>query len=321
MARRRRKWLWLLGGVVGLLVLTVLAGYGWLLAAGWADLRSDQVRARAEDAELASRGRELLERTAQRHGYDVWRRHRTQTVTAVDHWSNQGPWWPANPQRFRADRLLGTFTSRVELLDGPAAGEVWGIQSWLPYKRATADAEPIRNDIPALEFYLPTLQYFDELPFRLLSAPIVLHAGEGLYGGTSHERVFVTWGSPEAHREHDQYELWIDAESGLIDVVRYTVREAAALSRPWMRPLMRTFGAGTIHYQDYREASGVLIPFVQTVTLPPPGDSGAPTDGNWFHRLEVEGVEFDRVAPEALVIDARRPVGEDRKPTAEASAG
>jgi hypothetical protein len=157
------------------------------------------------------------------------------------------------------------------LRGGERDGEIWGIQSRSAYKIPKGADRPILTPHdPAIEFYLPTLQYFDELPFRLRAAPVILFAGQGQYRGRQHERVFVTWGTPEPHAEHDQYELWIDPESGLIDVARYTVREAVDRSGFWMKPIMKAFAAGTIHFQDYRMIDGVQIPFRSVVTLPPP---------------------------------------------------
>ena len=134
-------------------------------------------------------------------------------VVALDEWAGASGWWETPRQRFRARRLLGTFTSQVELLDGAGRGATWGIQSWAPYRVAAGGGEPRFLDAdPAIEFYLPTLHYFDELPFRLLAAEIVLDAGPASLGGRNYDRVFVTWGDAAPHREHDQYELWIDRD-------------------------------------------------------------------------------------------------------------
>lgn len=308
-----RRLLKVVGILAALVGVVVLAGIVWLLLAGYADLRGDGLKQEGVAAR-AEKGRRLLEQAARRHGLDAWRGHTTVEVVARDVWKSQGQ-WPQPDQRFRAERLLGTFTSRVELLDGAAQGEVWGIQSWAPYKRRTPSGEPEMIEDPKIEFYLPTLQYFDELPFRLLNAEVVAYNGTGTYLGQTYDRVFVTWGSPEAHAEHDQYDVWIHPETHLIDVVRYTVRDAVALASPVMRPVMKVFAAGTIHYQDYREVDGVMVPFKQTVTLPPPETTVTPLDENYFHQLAVESVGFDTFDPVQLVADPDRPEIGDSKPS------
>jgi len=295
------------------LAAIAVGGGGWLASAGWADLRTEVIRERGASPELAARGRHLLQEAARAHGIAAFRGRTTIEEVATDTWRPDGPWWPANPQRFRAQRRLGSFTSRVELLDGPLRGEIWGIQSWAAYKRTSHSAPRFASD-RAIEFYLPTLQYFDELPFRLLDAPLVLYAGEGTYLGRRYERVFVTWGSPEPHGEHDQYLLWIRPETKLVDAARYTLRDAVALSSPLMRPLMKTFGAGTIHYRQYRSVDGVMVAFEQTVTLEPPENTRAPLEEDRLHRLVIEAARFDTVDVAELTPDGSRPEAGDSKP-------
>jgi hypothetical protein len=314
-ARRTPFALWkrivLVVGAFSLLLVTFAVV--WLLMAPYADLRTDSIREKGLDPALAARGRELLLVAARSHGLEAWQKHRSFEVTAVDSWPSGSPWWPASPQRFHAQRRLGTFTSRVELLDGAHQGEIWGIQSWASYKRQGPTEARFAPD-RGIEFYLPTLQYFDELPFRMLAAPVVLYAGEGQYLGTTYQRVFVTWGSPAPHAEHDQYVLWINPASSLIDVVRYTLRDAVPLSSPLMRPLMKVFAAGTIHYGAYRRLDGVMVAFEQTVTLPPPEGTRRPLEENYFHRIVIESARFDGFDPELLAVDPTRTEIGDAKP-------
>jgi hypothetical protein len=307
-------------GLKGLLILvTILAllfagGVLWLLTRSWADLRTDQMRRQADQTALAAKGRALLERVAEASGLSAYETHQTFTVIAKDEWAGSGPWWPGPVQEFRADRLLNTFTSRVKLRGGQRDGEIWGIQSWSAYKIPKGTNRPTFARERAIEFYLPTLQYFDELPFRLRQAPIALDAGQGLYLGRKYQRVFVTWGDPKPHRKHDQYDLWIDPKSGLIAVARYTLRDAVDLSGFWMRPIMKAFAAGTIHFQDYRSVGGVQIPFRSIVTLAPPDQTKLPLDQNFFHRVTVEHAAFDEVEPSTLIIDTELPAPADVKP-------
>ena len=68
----------------------------------------------------------------------------------------------------------------MELLDGSGEGEIVGIQGWRGYRGsvATDGIEPVTGD-GLVEFYLPTLHYFSEFPFRMRSAE--LEGGGGLY--------------------------------------------------------------------------------------------------------------------------------------------
>lgn len=306
MGRRRQR-------LVGLAALG-LGGFALTLGTGHADLRTESVRNPAPDSER--RGRELLERLAGRHGLAAWKRHATMEVLARDSWPGGGPWWPEATQRFRTQALLGTFTSRAELLDGRGQGEVWGIQAWAPYKKKTAEAVPTFLAEPerAITFYLPTLHYFNELPFRLRSAPVVRDAGERRHRGRSYQRVFATWGGPEPRPEHDQYVLWIDPETRLLSMVRYTVRDGLASRSPAQARLFRSVMLGTMHFEDYRDVDGVMVPFVQTVVLTPPELTRYPLSEHFFHRLELDEARFDTVPREALLPDPARGEPGDRKP-------
>ncbi len=309
-----------LGIALGLVATTPHAGrsqpseFPHRVTGGWADLRNQTVL--EADEESRSSGRALLARVAERHGLEAWRRHRTLTVVARDEWAEPGPWWPAASQAFRLEQLNGTFTSRAELLDGPAQGEIWGVQTWRGYKivppAAGARFESEWNG--ALLFYLPSLHYFNELPFRLLAAPTVVHAGEGRLGNRAYDLVFVAWDEAAPSGEHDQYVLWIARDSGLLEKAHYTVREAAALAPPDEREVMQAGAVGTIHYEDHREVGGVALPFRQIVTLFGPEQAVEPLEESFFHRIVVSEARWDGVAPGVLMPDPELPPPADRKP-------
>jgi len=288
------------------------AAFAMTLGSGHADLRNET--ARRNDAETERRGRGKLEQLAERHGHGAWKRRSTMETVARDYWPGGGPWWPKDDQRFRSQALLGTFTSRAELLDGTGAGEIWGLQAWTPYKERNRERTWVSKSEGALTFYLPTLHYFNELPFRILSAPVVRDGGEVRHRGRSYDLVFATWRAAEPQPDLDQYVLWIDRETGLLSKVRYTVRDAVPRMPPLMRKLALPLVAGTMHYEDYRDIDGVQVPFLQTVTLQPPELTRYPLSENYFHRLELEEARFDTVPREALLPDPALDEPGDRKP-------
>ncbi len=168
---------------------------------------------------------------------------------------------------------------------------------------------------PQLEFYLPSLHYFFELPFRLLSADVLIHQGEAKHAGKTYDLVLASWGQEQPNLDHDQYLVWINRQSGLIDMVRYTVRDTSIFENSLSKLLMRSLALGTIHYDDYRLVDGVQVPFAQTVTLPPPELTRYPLDKHFFHRLDISAVSFDAV-PETILLslESLQPAA-DRKPT------
>ena len=275
-------------------------------ARGLSDLRNEKVKAAVEDASAHRRGRELLERAARAHGLEAWERFTTQEVLAVDEWSQaEHSWWPDGDQRFKHQSILGTFTSRMELRGGSRDGEVLGLQAWSPYHRKDPKASAKSNEERVVSFYLPTLQYFNELPFRLLSAEHVVHAGEATHRGRAYDLVFATWGSFDPNPKFDQYMVWIDRETLLIGLCHYTVRESGIPA-----------AAGTIFFEDYRDVQGVQVAFVHTVTIGGPDSAQYPLEENYFHRLMTESVTFDSV-PRTVLLPLPGGTGAaDRKPLA-----
>lgn len=271
-------------------ILTVLLTAGCTTA----DLRTDELKEHGFTKTAAERGRSLLRDVAKRHGVNAWREHSTFQYEAVDHfawgWLSQ-EWWPANPQRFRADLVTGTFTSRVRLLDGAQQGTTWGIQQWQAYTRPESDKHLRSSESTAIEFYLPTLHYFTELPFRLLRADVVVYAGSRTLEGQTYDLVLATWDQLAPSLQHDQYLLWVNRETKRLEMCRYTLRDAF------------DWATGTIFFDDYRTVQGVSIPFRQSVTLAGPTDVDRPVDENYFHQLRLSSAQFDAVPASELVID------------------
>ena len=258
-----------------------------------ADLRTPLLHTAKSDQSLINKGRDLLNRVAESHGLSAWNTFHTQEIILNDVWQAEG-FWPAADQQLSLKSILGTFTAQATLLDGPKAGEQFGIQSWRPYHKDTAGTlsfEPAQEDPTAQTFYIPSLQYFNELPFRMLNADLVAYAGERVYRERTYDLLFVTWGSFEPNMLHDQYMLWIDRETHRIAMCQYTLREAGPVF------------TGTIHFGDYREVQGVFFPFQQTVILPAPEHTLYPLEEYFFHQTRVASVAFDEFEEDLLIVD------------------
>lgn len=286
----------------------LLSALFWLTGCSISDLRDEQLKSQGISEHATQQGRQLLHDAAQKHGLNAWRAFTTSEAVFTDTWAGlMGKvmtHWPEAAQQAKMQAIVNTFTSRVELLDGEKKGEIWGIQAWAEYKQENAQAAAQFAPDDHIRFYLPTLQYFIELPFRALTAEYAAYMGEREYRGNTYDLVFITWGAPEPHMAADQYVIWINRSTGLIDLVHYTVRDAFR------------FVTGTMHYQDYREIQGVQVPFKQTVTMGGPGDAEFPLDENYMHQIILQQFSFDAVPRAAPLPDPQRePLG-DRKPDA-----
>ncbi len=283
----------------------------------YADLRNTFMKS-PQTTDSRAYGKQLLLKTAQRHGLQHWSSFQTKEFVAVDEWITENrSWWPSNPQRFRMQTILNTFSSRVELLDGNARGEIWGIQSWAPFLKKANASEPAFLKAPSrsIEFYLPTLQYFDEFPFRILSAPLVSFAGEKTLNDRKYRLVFATWGSWEPNPDHDQYLIWIHQETGLIDMVHYTLRDAVKWADPPMKNVLKVMAVGTIHFRNYRQLQGIWVPFEHIITLGSPRNARRPIERNFYHRLTVQDVTYDSVSRDKIILDPSRKESGDKKPS------
>jgi hypothetical protein len=132
-----------------------------------------------------------------------------------------------------------------------------------------------------VSFYLPAIQYFAELPFRILVAPIVTYMGQDAL--RSCDKVFATWERPEPHGEHDQYILWINRETQLIELAQYTVRDqfkfikATILYEDVLRRQRRRLGRSLAEIKDFldylcRTAELHEVYFLWRPFLPDPDD-------------------------------------------------
>lgn len=79
-------------------------------------------------------------------------------------------------------------------------------------------------------FYL-AIEHLIEFPFRMQSATILEHIGQQTWGGKEYDLVFATWNDFEPTHEMDQYIIWINKESGLIERFDATGRQILPFAR------------------------------------------------------------------------------------------
>ena len=109
----------------------------------------------------------------------------------------------------------------------------------------------------------------------------------------------VTWDSFEANTDADQYVVYINRTTGRIDKVNYTIREFAR------------FATGAIHYVDFRDVDGVLIPLRQYITSDVDDDY---EDNIHLIEIDAETIRVDAVKAQELLVDPNLAVMGDEKP-------
>ncbi|MEM8487233.1 MAG: hypothetical protein AAF564_16895 [Bacteroidota bacterium] len=241
-----------------------------------------------QEAKIAE-GKALLDKAWQAQGMDKMHAHATYRVVAEDHWKGLlgrlGKVWPDLRTDLQLDYAINTFDSRVKFLNGKKEGTLAGLQSWQYYEQAPGgDIAFLDKADKNIRFGLAAFQYFFELGDRLKRAPIITAITPAEREGQMYDRVFATWNTTKAHVESDQYRVWINRDTGLIDFAEFTVRDT-----PLKAPGAKAF-YGSIHFDDFREINGVLIPFEQFIFI-----NGLKKDRKFLHKLTIADFEFDVV--------------------------
>jgi hypothetical protein len=274
--------------------------YGWisvvallLVGCGAADLRPDAWASPSGEPAATSqeRGRALLEELAAAHGgVDAWRAGTYTQFVVRDHWPHfvtraaASP-WPEAGQRVRFTVLSGQDSIRAEFLDGPEKGTAWGIQQWVTYTVPGGQTAPRFAPDSDIWFWLPTVAYFFEAPFRLREGQNVAYLGSERLGERAYEKVFVTWGGWQIDGQIDQYVAWIDAETRQLAYLQYTVRDFGASMQ------------GTVAYSGYTDAGGGLLAPGDVRTVDAPGARDVS-----LHQMVFTQVDYAADVPRAFVV-------------------
>lgn len=183
--------------------------------------------------------------------------------------------WPTDPAIVEMAFQPGTDTSTATF-SAEGTSETWGIHGWNTWSRR-GEGAPTYEEDPRASFWLPTLQYFCELPFRLASAEIVDCAGRARIEieGVEHEvdQVYVTWGSYDPHPRFDQYLAFVDTRKGFLIRADFTVRDLAG------------FAKGRVLYRDFRQTGDYWLPHRIQIGADPPEDM--------LHELVIESWDLE----------------------------
>ena len=137
---------------------------------------------------------------------------------------------------------------QLTFLDGQRKGITWGIQDNNTYKIDNKGNTTWASDW-ITEFNLPSYRFFLFLPFLLSEAELITYAGSKEIHGENYELVFATWEKWTPHKNADQYLIWINSDTKMIDYVQGTVRAIVGRS------------ITALSFKDYQEVLGLKIPF------------------------------------------------------------
>ncbi len=261
-----------------------------------ADMRSGVLLERTAPADEA-RGRALL--TAAQNALcaagncrERWLAQAAVAAELSDEWyglARAANPWPVNPIRARFVFVPGADDSYASILSADnSPGAQYGIHDWNVWRRNPGEAA-VYEDNADMQFMLPTLQYFLELPFRISDASIVDYGGQIQIRDTLYDVVYATWESYPPNPHVDQYMVYINRQTSRAELVAFSVRDMAG------------FVTGAVQYADYRQTGEFLLAHDLRLTA-------AADDPALVHHIKV--AEFQAPAPlerSVLIPDPARP--------------
>lgn len=232
-----------------------------------ADLRTEYALQNQAEADY-TKGKRLLEEAYLAMGYDKFAGVKTYEVKSVFDW--KAPWGmmplnalPGNKNNEIQFRFTpNTFDGQVTFLEGRKEGQTYGHQSWEVYHQKNDDEPKVKNN-KRYGWGLPTYHYVVEAPMRLLQAEIIRYAGEAEFEGKQYDLVYATWGQDAPHKEHDQWLVYINQETKMIDLTEITIND-------FFLPMPAGMKDGTILVERSLTSQGIYLPNLVTIQLGAP---------------------------------------------------
>ena len=275
-----------------------------------ADLRTETFKKEGVTIDNSEKGKVLIEKAWKAQGFDKLKTHTVYSYEAIDTWKGllgkAGKIWPESKSVMSFKYRVGSFDGQVEFKNRKDDVKYAGLQNWNYYEINERDT--IFKDLTSKKnektvFGISAFQYFTEMIDRLKNAPIIIYQGENEFRGQYYDLVLCTWETTDPHLEHDQYVVWINKETGLMDFTEYTIRET------YLKPPGYKSISGAVEYADFKEIDGILIPHTQLVYAMKLNEN----QNKNLHKLIISDFKFDSFNQELLQIDKTLKLGGDFK--------
>ena len=262
--------------IVGIILLLLILGGAWF-AFTPVDIRPDYLDG-AISVEDKAKGKVLLNQMETAYGgKDKWLAHKTGSFAQIADWYEDKlglSGWDVMPQELQISSTLGTENCKLKLLNGPNTAKSWENSDYQHFETsATGDRALAEDDKFMLK--MDFKNYWFQFPFRIGEAPIISYAGESTVQGETYDLLYATWGSEKPNRQFDQYILYLDKETRLVEWLHFTIRDKLKAIH------------STAQFTDFRTIGGVVAPFNQYITRGAPED-----DGPKFHENRYQWVQF-----------------------------
>lgn len=255
-----------------------------------ADLRKCTTLHKEDTAKAVDKikGKQILNAYVKKNGYDKFASVNTYQVTAHEEWKGMmgkmGNPWPENCSTYLMKFVpdVNEFITKAELTSDKNKGDIWGTKGTLSsvyYKKFGEASKGIKEG--KMSFMLANYQWWMEFPYRLNELENVTYAGEKKHNGQQYDLVLATWGDDlKVNKEYDQYVLWFNKSTGMIDLVTFTYRNVPMFSPSFMY--------GTAIFKDYKTVNGINIPFSQKFQI-----NGPSKEKKFAHHFIIDSIDFN----------------------------
>ncbi len=233
------------------------------------------------------KGKQILTAYINKNGYHKFNTADTYEIKAHEEWKGMmgkmGNPWPENKVSYRMKFIphINAFKMEAELTSKKQNGDLWGLKSLSsPYYKEKGKTTKNLNE-GKMSFNLANYQWWIEFPNRLSQAENITYAGVKEKEGQLYDLVLATWGnSLKPSKTYDQYMIWFNKSTGLIDMVTFTFRNVPMMMPPFMY--------GTAYFRNYKMVDGINLPFSHKFQI-----NGPSKETKFAHHFLIDNVVFD----------------------------
>lgn len=237
--------------------------------------------------ELENKGKEILAVSNEAHGTANLLKHDVYQLKGTDDWQGMmggmGKLWPQKNTEISIKYGVNTFDAQLAFESGKTEQQVVGLQSWNYYEVEDNKPNFDVKDNDRNIFGMAAYQYFSELIGRMAQAEVIRYVEEKEFNGQQYDVIYVTWHQEAKDKEVDQYILYINKQTHLLDYVTYTIRDN------YLKMPGANLFHGSTHFSDYRNIDGYMVPFTHTVFMNDPKTK----ESKYLHQLKLKSFTFD----------------------------
>jgi len=271
----KKRWK-IIGGILGVLLI----GGTWFVNTP-VDIKPNYLGDKITEEDFAKGNILMNEMQAAYGGKDNFLAHKTGSFVQLagvpdDTLSTEGE----APIQFQMTSILGTDDSEYTLLNGVDKGQTWGMDNWRSYLLKGGQKEFEHHK----SYYekMVNSNYWFQFPFRISEAPIIAYGGESTVKGETYDLLYATWGSEDVNREYDQYVLYLNQDTKLIEWLNFTYRGKAR------------FVHVTAQFVDFKSINGIVAPFSHHTTFGSPENEGFSLGSKSYLWIQFGGEKVGR---------------------------